>query len=167
MLCTITIDLFKGLKKIVTIGNLVANSSSRGVVFRLQISPWIRSQNRNASKHSVRDLCQTGLCKNPRKSASLPCPFKYGGRSPKFIWAPCHVMCQSFAHWLRPRNPPPAIGIRIRWRYWSAKIDDISLSSRDCSVEEGLNDWRPCSWLLCQTHEPNIYKDNKPLMSAF
>jgi hypothetical protein len=32
--------------------------------------------------------------------------------------------------WLRPRNPfppSPRIGTRIRGRYWSAKIDDISL----------------------------------------
>ncbi len=50
---------------------------SRGVVFRLRISPRIRSQNRNGSKCSVRDLCRTDLCKNPRKSASLPCPFRY------------------------------------------------------------------------------------------
>jgi hypothetical protein len=51
------------------------DSASRGVVFRLRISPRIRSQNRNGSKCSVRDLCRTDLCKNPRKSASLPCPF--------------------------------------------------------------------------------------------
>ncbi len=33
------------------------------------------------------------------------------------------------AYWLRPRNspPPPAFGLIIRGRYWSAKIDDISL----------------------------------------
>ncbi len=30
----------------------------------------------NSSKCSVRDLCQNDLCKNPRKSATLPCPFK-------------------------------------------------------------------------------------------
>jgi hypothetical protein len=29
----------------------------------------------NGSKRSVKNLCQTGLCKNSRKSASLPCPF--------------------------------------------------------------------------------------------
>ncbi len=56
--------------KIVSICNLV-NSPTRQVVFRL-----IRSQNWNGSNRSVKDLCQTGLCKNPRKSASLPCPFK-------------------------------------------------------------------------------------------
>ncbi len=35
----------------------------------------------------------------------------------------------SCTHWLRPRNPLPSprIGSRIRGRYWSAKIDDISL----------------------------------------
>jgi hypothetical protein len=35
----------------------------------------------------------------------------------------------SCTHWLRPRNslPPPALGLVLRGRYWSAKIDDISL----------------------------------------
>jgi hypothetical protein len=37
-----------------------------------------------------------------------------------------HVL--DFTHWLRPRNPPPPhIWAPIRGRYWSAKIDDISL----------------------------------------
>jgi hypothetical protein len=52
------------------------DSASRRYVFRLRISPRIRSQNRNGSMCIVRDICQTYLCKNPRKSASLPCPFK-------------------------------------------------------------------------------------------
>ncbi len=52
------------------------DSASQGVVFRLRISLRIWSQNRNCSKCSVRDLCRTDLCKNPRKSASLPCPFQ-------------------------------------------------------------------------------------------
>ncbi len=52
------------------------DSASRGVVFRLRISPQIRSPIRNGSKCSVRNLCRTDFCKNPRKSASLPCPFK-------------------------------------------------------------------------------------------
>ncbi len=29
------------------------------------------------------DLCRTGLCKNPRKSASLPCPFKHTSKHVK------------------------------------------------------------------------------------
>ncbi len=35
----------------------------------------------------------------------------------------------SCTHWLRPRNrnPIPRIWAHIRGRYWSAKIDDISL----------------------------------------
>ncbi len=36
----------------------------------------------------------------------------------------------SCTHWLRPRNSPPPsprIWAHIRRRYWSAKIDDISL----------------------------------------
>ncbi len=56
------------------------NSASRGVVFGLRISPRIWSQNRKGSERSVMDLCQTGLCKNPRKSASLPCLFKWKKR---------------------------------------------------------------------------------------
>ncbi len=51
---------------------------------------------------------------------------KYGVRSSKFIWAPYALYG---AHWLTPRNPPPplpAFGL-IYGRYWSAKIDDISL----------------------------------------
>jgi hypothetical protein len=38
-----------------------------------------------------------------------------------------HVL--SCTHWLRPRNPtpPPRIWAHIQGRYWSAKIDDISL----------------------------------------
>jgi hypothetical protein len=51
------------------------DSASRRVVFGLRISP-IRSQNWNGSKDSVRDLWGTNFCKNPRKSASSPCPFK-------------------------------------------------------------------------------------------
>ncbi len=34
------------------------------------------AKNWNGSKGSVRDLWGTNFCKNPRKSASLPCPFK-------------------------------------------------------------------------------------------
>ncbi len=43
----------------------VADSPSREVVYRLRISPRIRSQNRNSSKGSVRDLWGTNYCKNP------------------------------------------------------------------------------------------------------
>ncbi len=90
MLCTITIDLFKSLsgKK----GNSrkscrLPDSASQGVFFRLRISPRIRSQNRNGSKGSVRNSWGTNFCKNPRKSASLPCPFK--GES---VWPPLKWM---------------------------------------------------------------------------
>jgi hypothetical protein len=50
-------------------------SLSRGVVFRIRISPRIRSQNQNGSKCSLRDLCRTDLFKNLGKSGSFPCPF--------------------------------------------------------------------------------------------
>ncbi len=46
------------------------------MVFRIWISLRIRSQNRNGSKCSVRDLGQSDLCKNLGKFGSLPCPFK-------------------------------------------------------------------------------------------
>ncbi len=51
---------------------------------------------------------------------------KYGVRSPKFIG----LHMYSCTHWLRPRIPPsPRLWthLRVRGRYWSAKIDDISL----------------------------------------
>ncbi len=56
--------------------------------------------------------------------------FKYGGRSPKFIWVPCHVMCTAVLICWDPATPPPSpprIWTRIRGRYWSAKIGEISL----------------------------------------
>ncbi len=52
---------------------------------------------------------------------------KYGVRSPKFLWAPC--ACRTVLIGWDPHNLPPPLCIwaHIRWRYWSAKIDDISL----------------------------------------
>ncbi len=50
--------------------------------------------------------------------------FKYGVRSQKFIWAP-RALLYSLAE--TPKPPPPRIRAHIRRRYWSAKIDDISL----------------------------------------
>jgi hypothetical protein len=67
--------IWGGLEKIDTPGNLV-DSPKRVFIFRIRISPRIRSQNRNSSKCSVRDLCQSDLCKNLGKFSSLPCPFK-------------------------------------------------------------------------------------------
>ncbi len=50
----------------------------------------------------------------------------YGVRSPKFIWASVYVQLYSLAE--TPQLPPsPLIWAHIRGRYWSAKIDDISL----------------------------------------
>ncbi len=51
---------------------------------------------------------------------------RYGGRSPKFIWAPCHMMCTAVLIGWDPAIPP-AFGLVLWGRYWSAKIDDISL----------------------------------------
>ncbi len=50
----------------------LADSPSRGVLFRVRIPPRIRSPNRNGSKGSGRDLWGTNFCKNPRKSENLP-----------------------------------------------------------------------------------------------
>ncbi len=52
-------------------------SPSRGVADfpPRRVSPRIQSQKRNGSKGSVRDLWGIIFCKNPRKSASWPCPF--------------------------------------------------------------------------------------------
>ncbi len=50
---------------------------------------------------------------------------KYGVRSPKFIWAPCEQLYS-----LAETPPSPSrIWAHIRGRYWSAKVDDISLWS--------------------------------------
>jgi hypothetical protein len=57
-------------------------------------------------------------------SASL---VEYGGRYPKFIWASCaQLYSLAEAETLQPLQSP-RIGTRMRVRYWSAKIDAISL----------------------------------------
>jgi hypothetical protein len=53
--------------------------------------------------------------------------YKYGGGSPKFIWAPCASDVHMLYSLAETTQAPPRIGTRIRGRYWSAKIDDISL----------------------------------------
>ncbi len=86
------------------------NSHSRGVVFWLRISPRIWSQIRNGWTRSVRDLCWTGLCKNPRKSASLPCPFKRSIHiKPEvvmYIWMRHSRMVRASDSQCRSRNCP-------------------------------------------------------------
>jgi hypothetical protein len=57
--------------------------------------------------------------------------FKYGVRSPKFIWAPC-AQLYSLAETMQP-PPPPRILAHIRGRYWSAKTDDTSLRPLWCT----------------------------------
>jgi hypothetical protein len=49
---------------------------------------------------------------------------KYGVGSPKFIWASCHVMCTSLDETLQSPHPS-ALGLDIRGRFCSSKIDDI------------------------------------------
>jgi len=45
-------------------------------------------------------------------------------RSPKFIWAP-YAQMYSLAE--APQSSPPLGSCTVCGRYWSAKIDDISL----------------------------------------
>jgi hypothetical protein len=53
---------------------------------------------------------------------------KYGVRSPKLIWAPLYMYLYSLAKTPNPTfTPSPRIWAHIRGRYWSAKMDDISL----------------------------------------
>ncbi len=49
--------------------------------------------------------------------------------SPKFIWAPC-AQLYSLAETETTQPPPPSssrIWAHIRGRYWSAKVDDVSV----------------------------------------
>jgi hypothetical protein len=84
-------------------------SLSRGVVFRLWISPRIRSQNRNGSKCSVRDLCRTDLCKNLGNSGSFPCPFN--------LWKGYKDTSVSHPNsFLRSRFDPQALSSQLAFR---------------------------------------------------
>jgi hypothetical protein len=51
------------------------------------------------------------------------------------------------SHWLRPRNPhppPPAFGLIYEGRYWSAKIEEISLKPPDSTANlQDLGDPAP------------------------
>ncbi len=63
----------------------------------------------------------------------------------------------SCTHWLRPRNPPPPrISAPIRGRYWSTKIDDISLwPPVPCKI------WDALGWRRIPHHLPNTLSNNK------
>jgi hypothetical protein len=69
---------------------------------------------------------------------------KYRARSPKFIWAPCHVMYTAVLIGWDTANPTPIprIWTRIRGRYWSAKIDDNSSWTPGGKVWEKTVRWR-------------------------
>ncbi len=80
MYCTITIELFKGLKEMDTPpGNLVDSPTHRygESFFEYEYLPEFEAKIRNGSKYSARDLGQSDLCKNLGKFGSLPCPFKF------------------------------------------------------------------------------------------
>ncbi len=62
----------------------------------VHISRRIRGQIRNGSKGSVRDSWGIDFCKNPRKSASLPCPFNRTTSLPiplvfYLVWKPLNL----------------------------------------------------------------------------
>ncbi len=65
-------------KKIVSIGILVDSPTQRvgDWFFDYEYLPASSKPKLEQLKRNVMDLCWTGLCKNPKKSASLPCPFK-------------------------------------------------------------------------------------------
>ncbi len=92
------------------------NSVSRGVIFRLRISPRIRSRNRNGSKCSVRDLCRTDLRKNPRKPVSLPSPFNSNLKDG--LTSQCCWLCGQSRGW----------GMELRWR-WISRVEGAGRSS--------------------------------------
>ncbi len=54
----------------------LSDLANRGVFIFYEYLREFEAKNWNCSKGSVRDLWGTNFCKNPRKSASLPCPFK-------------------------------------------------------------------------------------------
>ncbi len=60
--------------------------------------------------------------KNLKQKISWHCPFNYGVRSPKF-----RDPAYSCTHWPPQLPSSPSNWAYIRGRYWSAKIDDISL----------------------------------------
>jgi hypothetical protein len=64
----------------------------------------------------------------------------------------------SCTHWLRPRNfppppPSPRIWAHIRGRYWSSKIDDISL-------------WPPDFWCLVRSEKRSALESIQVVISA-
>ncbi len=87
MLCTITIDLFKALKQIVSIGNLV-DFPTRRVGESFFDYEYLREfEGKFGTAGSVRDSWGTDFCKNPRKSASF-CNVPLGKQSQRknMVW---------------------------------------------------------------------------------
>ncbi len=74
---------------------------------------------------------------------------KYGVRSLSLFGLHVH----SCTHWLRPSNPPPplpGIWTHIRGRYWSVKIDEISLWPSDPDITT--------VYLVCRNVTVNIFR---------
>ena len=120
--------------------------------FRLRISPQIRSQNWNGSTCSVRDLCQTDLCKNLGKSASLPCPFKRIRTWTLVIKHFAMVHSQADLSW--PDSPVLTI-----WLIWKTFLNVFSLfPGQPCTHGQGKRHymvlWSHCTstsktWYSC------------------
>jgi hypothetical protein len=79
---------------------------------------------------------------------------KYGGRSPKFIWAPCHVMCTAVLIGWGPATPPlPSIWTHITRALLVSKdrrhlfVTTCTRGSRRHTPTCGWRCWgRPGSW---------------------
>ncbi len=55
--------------------------------------PFTREQEEGEGRRGLAPSATTTLSPAGRRRQARFALVKYGGRSPKFIWAPCHVMC--------------------------------------------------------------------------
>jgi hypothetical protein len=93
-------------------------------------SPHMKVKNRSRIPFKVRRICNTVCVHSCTACETADHRSNMKVWSPKFIWSPCHVMCTAVLIAWDPasRNSPPTPALaRIRGRYWSATIDDISL----------------------------------------
>ncbi len=75
--------------------------------------------NQNGSKGSVRDSWGTNFCKNPRKSASLPCPFKEPRSQFPAWWAGTTTLYLTYrpARLHRPAESIPGL-LKHVYKFW-------------------------------------------------
>jgi hypothetical protein len=136
-----------------TFKSRLSDSPSQGVIFLLRISPWIQSLNRNGLKGCVRDLWGTNFCKNPRKSASFPCPFKVVSNNYYF----------QYIFTLTAGKTATAIAHQIKILEIQKQVKVLSWTQNYSFVSKNLNyiSWprpfnaifpRKCSWFfVCNT----------------